>query len=185
MLLVGGLMCLMLLVVGVGVWYVASSMMPKVTTEPAKVIAAGKEILEFDIPDGFKPTTAISIDNMAITMKAVRFHQNEGDGHLTVAMFQLKMKAGKFKENTDLNLHQKAEKSLKMRIGKCETKEILVRGKKTPFRFCEAEHEETKDSYRVVEGEIPTEGLTKLLRYSIREGWYDDDAVVQMIESIR
>lgn len=182
-LIVGGLMFLVLLVCGGGIGFFAYSFWPKIATQPAEVAAISKEILDLDIPEGFVPENAISMNNFMMTMRMAMYRHTDGKGNLVVGNFQ--MKVGKPNERPDIDFNQKTSKSLNLKLRNTEVKEFSVRGKDVPFRFSDAINEETNEDYRVVEGEFSDGEVTTFLKLSVPEDSYDEEAAVKMIESIR
>ncbi|MDB5343291.1 MAG: hypothetical protein JWP89_1668 [Schlesneria sp.] len=182
-LIVGGLMFLLMLVCGGGIGFFAYSFWPKIATQPAEVAAISKEILDLDIPEGFVPENAISMNNFMMTMRMATYRHPDGKGDLMLGNFQVKV--GKPDQSQKPDFSGSDNKSKKLTIGETEIKEFPVRGKQVPFRFSDAVDEESNEKYRVVEAEFGDAGVTTFLKLSVPEDSYDEEAVVKMIESIR
>ncbi|MBS0205182.1 MAG: hypothetical protein JSS49_19945 [Planctomycetes bacterium] len=179
LLIVGGIgLFTMLLCCGVGGWF-AWSVMPKVATNPAEVTAISKEILEMDIPKEFRPESAISMNNFAMTMKMATYKYNAGN--LTIGTFR--MKVGDQRQKPDFQ--QSTNQAMNLQMGNTVVHELTVRGEKVPFRFSEAVDTDSKKDYHVVEGELTSAGTTTFLKLVLEEGDFNENEVVKMIESIR
>jgi hypothetical protein len=182
-LIVGGLMFLLMLVCGGGIGFFAYSFWPKIATQPAEVTAISKEILDLDIPEGYFPKKAISMNNFMMAVRMATYQQTDGKGSLVVGNFQLKV--GKPDQSQKPDLTGSDDDSKKLTIGETEIKEFPVHGKQVPFRFSDAVEDGSNEKYRVVEAEFGDAGLTTFLKLSVPEDSYDEEVVVKMIESIR
>lgn len=181
-LIICGLVLLLVLVCGGTIGWFTWSFWPKMTDKPAEVTALSKQILDMEIPDEFEPGMAISMDNnFAMSMKMVMYKHKENKGSLMLGSF--KMKVSNPGEKPDLM--GKNNDSLNLQMGDSKVKEIKVRGKDVPFRFSDAVEEQTNKKYRVVEGEMESEGVTTFLKLILEEDSFDEDEAIQMIESIR
>lgn len=182
-LIVGGVMFLMLLICGGGIGFFAYSFWPKIATQPAEVTAISKEILDLEIPEGFVPENAISLNNFMMAMRMATYRHPGGKGDLMLGNFLVKV--GKPDQNQKPDFTGSDSKSKKLTVGETEIKEFPVRGKQVPFRFSDAVDDESNEKYRVVEGEFSDGGLTTFLKLSVPEDAYDEEAAIRMIESIR
>lgn len=181
-LIVGGLALVTLMVCcGVGGWMLWS-FWPRITTNPAEVQQIAKQILDIKIPADFQPATAMSMErNFAMTMRVASFQHKERKGTLVLGSFQMKVGTPDQKPNFTQQMDQKLE----LQMGETKVREFQIRGQKVPFRFTEAVEQSTKKPFRVVEGNLDAPGGGTFLKLIVEEDAYDEDAVTEMIESIR
>lgn len=181
-LIIGGVgLVIMLLCCGVG-GYMMYSFMPKISTTPAEVTEMTKKILEIKIPDDFVPETGMTMDNFAMTMRIATYKHKEDKGSLILGNLTIKMaNAGGQKPD----IAEKMNEGMKLQVGDTTVREFEVKGKKVPFRFSEATDQEKNRKVRMVEGDIDMPGGATFIKYVIDEELYDEDAVVEMIESIK
>lgn len=111
------------------------------------------------------------------------YQQSENKGELMFGDLEIKMGDPKQQQQRP-DFSGSDSKAKKLNIGETEVKELTVRGKPVPFRFSDAT-DDSNQKYRVVEGDFQTGATTTFIRYSIQEDLYDEEAVTQMIESIR
>lgn len=180
----GGLgLVVMLVCCGVAAWF-GTSFMPKVTNTPAEVTAMAKEIMEIQIPEDFNPDTGLAIDNFAISMRMASFRHKDNQGTLVLGDFKIKMgdpnQAKQLQQQPDIG-----GKPQNLRMGDTSTREFTIRGKSVPFRFSDAVDEDTNAKVRVVEGTLEVPGGGTFIKLIVNEDAYDEDAVIEMIESIR
>lgn len=169
----------MVLCCGAGAWF-ATSFMPKIATNPAEVTEIGKQILDLDIPKEFQPETAISMDNFAMIMKMANYKHQDNAGNLIIGNAQIKM--GDPRQQPDF---QKSGQTRALQMGDTVVRELIVRGDKVPFRFSEAVETNSKKDFHVVEGELRSGGVTTFLKLELEAGVYNEEEVIEMIQSIR
>ncbi len=185
LLIVGGLgLTVMLLCCGIGGWF-AWTLQPKFINNPVEVTDMGKQILDVKIPEGFQPDTAVNMDNFVMTMRMANFKHTEGKGMLLLGDIRMKIGDPNQKVDFQQNRQMNGKKTLNMRTIKTETREFDVRGKKVPFRFSEAVDQDSNKEFRVVEGNLDIPGGGVFIELAIEADAYDEDAVIEMIESIR
>ena len=183
-LIVGGIgLVIMLLCCGIGGFF-AWKLQPKIINNPVEVTELGKQILDVKIPDGFQPQNGIDMDNFAMTMRMATFTQKEGKG--TLMLGELRMKIGDPNQKVDFQQHRGpgGNQNPNLRTVKTETREFEVRGGTIPFRFSEAVDQNTQKQFRVVDGSLDSPGGATFIELTIEADAFDEDAVVEMIESI-
>lgn len=152
----------------------------EMTEDPERIRELTRQIAEIEIPGNFEPNKAMSVNVFVVEMKMAFYKPAETEGMLVLGEF-----TGEAIGQAQLRQSiEQQDTGRELQIQSTETREFTIRGKTVEFRFAEAEARETGTAYRQIQGTFPTEDGTGYLLMQIPEEHYDEEAVVQMIESI-
>ena len=172
----------LLLCCGAGTWF-TWTLWPNIDNNPAAVTEMAEKILELKVPEGFEPDVAVSSNTFFWTLRVATFKRPDKKGVLVLGAVETSFAQNKpvdFQNSVHGNKQPKDPK-----IRKTEVREFEVQGKKIAFRFSEATETETNQDIRVIEGEFPTPGGTKFLKFYMHAEEYRDEIAKALIESIR
>jgi hypothetical protein len=186
-LIVGGLGLVSLLVCcGVGAYF-ATSWAPKMTTLPAEVAAVGQLVLDMKVPDEFKPSNAMTMDNFVFTMRIVQFTHQEGKGKMVLGTMKIKIgdpnqanpQAAQFRSQHEIEITGNLD------VKKTESHEIDINGQKVAVMIGEATDRSTGKEVHTAKADInsPTGQTFFLLR--LDDDAWDQDAVLKMLEGAK
>ena len=179
-LVIGGIgFVVMVLCCGV-VGFVGYSLMPKMVTAPAEVSELAKQVVDMKIPDSFQPESGMSMQNFAFSMHIVTYKHQDAKGMLMLGDFELKTANA----NQKPDIAEKMNEGIHLKVGNAEVREFDIRGKKVPFRFADATEKDTDKAFRLVDGSIETPKGEIFIKLVVEPDAYDEDQVVEMIESI-
>jgi hypothetical protein len=83
LLIVGGIFgVLMLLCCGGAVWFVGKIEEPRATSNPTEIAEIKKSILEFEVPERFGPSQAVTMDLVMMKMETVNYEARDGTSML-------------------------------------------------------------------------------------------------------
>lgn len=180
-----GFLALTMLTCGGGIAYIMANFENE-TENPEATFAMTERIVEVDIPDGFEPCCTLGMDAIVVSKARTHFRHTEGEGALVFSMM-----------DNSLGDQQLAEEQLRQQstregageqflVNKTEFREFEIRGVTTRFEFAEAEERETGTTFRAATGYFPShqDGAVGVF-FRVEEDYYDEDALVAMIESIR
>ena len=160
---------------------------------PEEVIAITNDIVDIEIPAGFKPRVpqgGLDLDMIFMQMKVVAYTPTDVDGILKIKEMNV---FGANSEDQEPKMRRTMRQPMgnqdfgekELILNKTEPRAFTIRGKEVNFKFAEAEDPDTGTAYRQVSGFFPGKEGTVLLMLQIEEEGYDEEAVVKMIESIK
>lgn len=179
--IVGSLTFLMVLCCAGVVGGIAWSIWPTVIGNPVEISAAGKQILDVNIPPEFEAMTGFKMDNFAMSMQMAAYRRKDQKGSLVLG--GLRMKLGNTIQRPEF--HSKSDKTQKLKIGETKVLEFKVGEQTVPFRFSKAVDQDSNQKFRVVETEFESNGESKFFKLTLEEEAYDEQSAIRMIESIR
>lgn len=186
----------MLLCCGGLVWFWSQAIEVVPTADGTQAIA--KEIAEIDIPESLElpPRFGVRLNMYFATMKIAFF----GDMSLDEAKRdEAARKARRMLMLAEVSSPQDPERQMRqtmrqqnqgardLNIQETEEREYEVRGETVSFRFEKGTDRETGEAFRQVTGTFPgkSEGSFGMLFLQIVEEEYEEDAVEEMIKSIK
>lgn len=171
-----------LLCCGVGVYIFSSSQLDE---SPAAAEERAKQIVEIDIPEAFVPRGAMHLNMLIIEVDAAIYELEENpEGILILAEISgLGMDSADVQSEIRRSLGR-PDGGGELTITRSETREFQVRGERVPFVFAEST-DEAGNEYRLVSGSFRTDDGQGLLSVQVPPEEYDEEAVVEMIESIK
>lgn len=169
-----------------GAIYLYSQMDFEFNEDPAIAAQRLAEITDIELPDNFEAEGSMSFDFFFMSMKMVVYKPTAGDGALLIAQINMDVEgAPDAEEEMRRSIRQQGhQKDLKVVRETVETREFEIRGETVEFEFAQAENEEG-EKYRQVVGAFPAKEGTALLMLQVEEDQYNEEAVVNMIESIK
>ena len=170
-----------LLCCGVGL-YIASSF--QLDENPAAVAGKTGEIVQIEIPEVFVPRGTVSANLIVFSIDGV-VYETEGDPQGTLMLGEFK---GLGMDNADVRTEirramRRPDGGDELKITRSETREFEVRGERVDFTFAEAT-DNAGNEYRLVMGSFPTDDGQGILSVEMPAEIYDEEAIVEMIESI-
>lgn len=171
---------------GVGIW-VVSNTAGSIKEKPEDVIAVTKEIADIEIPeDRFQPEAGLDLDWWFMQMKMAMYTPTDSQGMLM--LMEMNVSGGNpedQKREMRQAMRQQNFGEQQLDINKSESRTFNIRGEEASFQFAEAEDPQTGTAYRQVSGVFPGKSGTAFLQIQIEEEAYDEEAVVEMIKSIK
>jgi hypothetical protein len=183
-LIVGGLGLVGLLVCcGVGAW-LASTFVPKVTSVPAEITATGDQILKLQLPDGFKPINATTMDNPFFTLRIAQFQQQEGKGKIGVGSMKIKigdanqanMQSVQFRTALD------AEMSGTLDVKSTTSHDVTMNGQKVVVSISEATDRATGKAVHTAKTDLTIPMGQIFIQLRMDDEIWDEAAVLKMFE---
>lgn len=171
-----------LLCCGVGLYIFASS---ERHANPEVVREKTAEILEIDVPEAFVPREAVHANLIVWEIDVVMYALEDNPrGKLVLGKVK-----GPGMDQAEMQMEMRRalgdpEGAGELTITRSETREFEIRGEEVSFLFGEAT-DEAGNEYRVVRGSFPTDDGQGFLSVQIPPENYDEDVIVDMIESIR
>lgn len=185
-LIIGGILGVSALIcIGFGV-YIVYEVEVSEYEEPDAIVEVTDSIADIEIPEQFEPEAAIRTDMVIMAIEVVRWEHSEAEGTLLLADAEVSGSVPLDQARQDLEDELEPGLVDDGVARDFETRDIEIRGTHTPVDFETVAAPETGEKYRVVEAEMPTEdrGLARL-HLTVAESIYDEDEVLQMLESIR
>lgn len=156
--------------------------------DPEATVAFTEEIMDIDIPEEFEPEAVIRMGMIFMDMDMAFYAHRDGQGELLIAEADI---IG----SDSMDLEQEMQESMQetgvddeedhLRITSRDIREFEVRGDTVEFQFAEAEHRQTGQPYRQVSGSFQgRDNPVAAVWVEIEEEYYDEAAIVDMIESI-
>lgn len=162
------------------------------SSDPEKIRATAAEIVDMEIPPGFKPAQRMDMFGF---MKLVIFtaEEKQPGKNQEASMLMLSAvsnPAGNDDQQQRATMRQQLEAQSRqgnnnLKVLKSTTREFKIRGGKSEFEFVEAEDQATRKKVRQVIGSFPAKSGTGMLILVVPEEQYDEQAAIRMIESIR
>ena len=172
-----------------GMAFVVNKVKNNISEDPAVVRARTKDVTDIEIPDDFQPV--MSMDLIIMKMFVYETKKQDGqtkkhDGMLMIA--ELHQNFAK-DQNAEAQMKDAMNKQGKgqpdLDIIKSETREFEIKGKPASFKFSEAQDPKTKKEFRQVTGSFPGKAGTAMLVLQVPANEYDEEEIVEMIESIK
>ena len=169
-----------------GIVYIASQMDFDFNDDPAVAKQRLAEMADIDVPDSFEAEGSLSFDIFFMSMKMVVFNPTEGEGALGISQVNLEIEAGpEAEEDMRRSIRQQGhQRDLRVNQETIEMREFEIRGETVEFEFAQAENDQG-EAFRQVTGSFPAKEGTAILILQIDEEHYDEEAIVQMLESIK
>lgn len=170
-----------------GVGYFFASRAFQMETDPIKITAMQKEIVEINVPQDLQPQMGMNMNLGIMTMKMVMYNPNMAHSMLLMQM-QI---AGQTEEQMQQAFRQQAgqqQQNAQFQMESSETKNLKIDGQDRSFVFAKgkitAVAGNAPTSVMMITGMFPSKGGMGYIQYSIDEEKYDEAAVIQMLESI-
>ncbi|QDU82838.1 hypothetical protein Pla110_46010 [Polystyrenella longa] len=183
--LVGGGVC-MLICCGVGIYF-ASNMM-SFSDKPADAIATTNEITTISIPqEQFPPKGSMKMDFFGFySMKMAIYSDENGKGANTLFLMNMQianLSADEMETSMKDSMGQQGQGN-NLQIDSSEVRQIDINGQNHDFTFSEATDKDDGGKFRQIQGTFPAKQGTAFLMMQIPEEDYNEEAVMQMLDSI-
>jgi len=179
---VGGAVCLALCC-GLG-WYFTSQAM-KTTEEPAEIEEIRRGIVNIDLPEDMPPSFGGEFNFGMFQMEMAGYGEQQGK---FLMLMQMQV-AGLSEEEMKQQFRQQAaqQQNESVRITNSETRTLTIDGQPEEFVFAEGmmQTDEGETPIRQVTGTFPSREGHGFLMLIVPEEEWNEDEVVEMIESIR
>ena len=168
-----------------GVGYYFASKAFKMESDPVKIAAMQKEIVEIDIPAGMQPKMGMNMNLGVMTMKMVMYNPEQAS---TLMLMQMQV-TGQTDEQMQQAFRQQAgqQQNAQFRIESSETKTVKINGEDRDFLFAKGTVTPPGGQAtpaRMITGMFPAKNGMGFIQYSIDETKYDEAAVIKTLESI-
>ena len=171
-----------LLCCGIGLWIWSTGTFEVVQT-PDAAIETTREIVSIDIPETFKPKQSMKMGLFGVGFEMALYETEDGAGGLVIGEMK-GVPAGNAQPEMQMRQAlQQRDGQGELKVNRSETRELEVRGQSVRFEFAEAV-DDAGNEFRLVSGAFATEDGQGFLLVQMPAESYDEEAVVEMIESI-
>lgn len=186
--IIGGIFGTLGLLVCCGVlgWLV-TMMMPTTTNVPAEITGIGKKVLDIELPPDFQPETAVTVDNMFMTMQLAKFKHKEGKGDLLLSSFKSKFNQPGQPAMPADQLRVKFEEEIRnsLDVKKIDTHDIVINGQTVNASIAEATDRATNQGVHTVTVDIPVPNGQSFIMLKLTDDVWDQDAVLRMLSGAK
>lgn len=164
-------------------WVSTQELVPR--EDAAAAQQAAREILGRDVPETmFAPSLISSLDLWLFKVRTVQCRPPEGNSDILVLIeIELPQNAQR-NPHPDLLQQQRMQHASDFQIRKMESRVFNVRGNEVTFKFIQGQETGSGRAIRVVEGMLPTPRGMALFLLQTEEARYDEQAVVEFLESL-
>ena len=159
----------------------------KMTQNADEVVAMSKEIADIEIPEDYQPKQGMAF-NLGIDMKMAIFARDvapqQGGGLILMQMNGPGMQNQQQMEQQFENSMEQQGQNKNITIEESETRTFTIDGQEVEFEFIKGKDPDSGKGMRQVMGMFTGRGgMAFLMLFETEESW-DEEKVVQMIESI-
>ena len=164
---------------------------------PGEIRKRTQEIVQIEILEGFEPVQSMHVNLADVRLRWV-IYQRPGDANSMLMIMEMNQplqpgNQGTPKQNRDQMIRamreqqaqQQGNMGLAINEESSETREFTISGKKVEFDFIKGTAADKVTRTRQVVGLIPGRQGNIMLTLMIPENAYDEDAITEMIESMR
>ncbi len=179
-----------LLCCGVG-FYLFSQFKPEIKqNDPQAAAKTAQEIVSIEVAEQFQPSDSIKISGevfgFGMKMKMATYRPVKGQGGLNLMQVHTTNMPKEFQDaQARQQMKQQGFDNRQLNIEQAETREFEIRGQKVPFLFTKAKDAQTGKVFRQVTGTFADKKGIVMLMLQVEEEFYDEEAVVRMLESIK
>lgn len=186
---IGGLFCVALLVCcGIAMWFgnkAVNTIAESTTENPAEIQSIADSIASIQIPEVYQPQTGVDFD-LGFSMQMAIFSRNAGGQQGAVVLMQMAAPGQQNDEQMKAQFRQQMQQSgqnQEITVESSETRTFTIDGEECDFEFV-AGTDQSGNPVRQVMGVFPGRGgAAFLVVFESEEDW-DEEAVVELIESI-
>lgn len=173
---------------GVG-FYFARQVGQSMSTDATVIEARTREMADIEIPPQFTPTMSMAIKiPMAPKMLIAMYTPAGAEGQLMLMQIDMPMDQGQLnsEEQLDQMMRQSGQQGQQrqLEITETEARTFTINGQDVTFQFGKGTDRNSGDEWRQVVGAFPGKTGTVILMLQVEESAWDEDAVVQMLESL-
>ncbi|REJ90739.1 MAG: hypothetical protein DWQ34_16695 [Planctomycetota bacterium] len=168
---------------GVAIWFFSQSF--DVIENPDDVQAMADSIATIEIPAPYQPYRGMKFD-LGVSMQMALFSRNGGNQQGAVVLMQMAAPGQQNDEQMKAQFRQQMQQSgqnQEINVESSETRTFVIDGEECDFEFVSGT-DQSGNQVRQVTGVFPGRGGAAFLMVLEQEDNWDEDAVVQMIESI-
>jgi hypothetical protein len=159
------------------------------TSDPNEIRQQTKEMVDIEIPDNYTPIQGMNM----VAFQMVMYQTDQSpDGSPGMLMLMGMSMPGANAEEQEQQLRQSMQQqrgNQNFKARKTETREIEIKGEKVPFEFSEgtsAEQAGQDKTIHMVSGVFRgNENRPVMLQLTLPDDQYDEDAVMEMLQSIK
>ncbi|NQT16326.1 MAG: hypothetical protein HQ582_26450 [Planctomycetes bacterium] len=165
-----------------------------VSDDPAVVAEVAKGLAELDVPEGLEPAFSLNFTHPFTgepVMVGAVYVDEAAESMLVLGSFGEALDVSgqdqeEFWRQMENSLQQQGvQQELNVNEWERSDKEIVVRGQPTTFHFATGEDEEQETQYIKVTGAFEGENGQVMLRFVGDAEKYDEETIVEMLESVR
>ncbi len=180
LLILGGVFgVMMLLCCGGALWFYSKM---GITQNPQQVQAIQRQIVDIQVPEGYQPQMGMDMSVGPVTMKMAVF-VSEG-GMLMLMQMPEQSSEEEMRQKMEESLQQQG-KNQQINVDSRKTRTVVVDGQEVEFDFIEGTHADSGGKVRQVIGQFPGRGGTVMLMLVVPEDQWDEDEVMEMLQSIK
>ena len=172
-----------LLCCGVGLWVWSTGTFEVVET-PEAAAETTQEIVSIEIPETFQPKQSMNMGLLGYGFEMAIYETEGGEAGLVIGEMR-GLPAGNAQPEMQMRQAlQQQDGQGELKVNRTETREFEIRGQDVRFEFAEAVDDAGKE-FRIVSGGFPTEDGQGFLLLQVPVEEYNEEVVVEMIESIK
>lgn len=174
---------------GVAMFYVGRNAM-NFTQDPGQIAQRAGEIADLDVPDGFKPEMAMSMQvpfsgQRIMTMVGYSAPNQEGGLFLAEAGQFAGADPEQMRAQMESSMQQQGRQVKQLRVIESREVEVEIRGKPATFRIQKAEDTQSKQEYVQVQGSFEGKGGPAVLVGQLKSGDFTEDDAEKLVRSIK
>lgn len=158
------------------------------TQDPAEVAQRAREITDFELPKGYQPQMAMSIQNPVTTkpfMTMVGYKAHDGETSLILMQMGQFGDPAQMKAQMNVQMAQQGKQAKQVKITESREVEVEVRGQPATFHIQDAEDINTKKKYIQVEGTFDGKKGAALLFVQLNADDFSEEDADELVHSIK
>lgn len=157
------------------------------TQDPVEIRKQTAEMLDITIPDKFKPMQGMNMVAFRMLMYQTEPTPEGSMGMLMLMEMPMQQANGQQQEQELRKSMQQQQANQGFTSTKTETREIEIRGEKIPFEFGEGTHSSggKEQKIHMVSGVVHGKRGPVMIQFTLPDEQYDEDEVIQTLQSIK
>lgn len=158
------------------------------TKDPADVTQRAAEIADFELPNGYQPQMAITVQNPFTTepfMTMVGFGPANSESSLILMQMGKFVDEAQLKAQMDVQMAQQGKQAKHLQVQESRDVEVEIRGKPATFHIQKAEDINAKKEYIQIEGTFEGKGGAALLFTQLDAEKYSEEDAEKLVQSVK
>ena len=158
------------------------------TNDAAEVAKRADEIANFDLPDGYQPQMAISLQipfTATPFMTMVGFGPAQGESNLVLIQMGKFVDRDQLKMQMDVQMAQQGKQAKQVKVTDSREVEVEIHGQPATFHIQQAEDINNKKKYIQVEGTFEGKLGAAMLFSQLNADKYSEDDAEKLVRSIK
>lgn len=173
-----------------GLFYLGQKVIDSAVETPEEVRQVSESIVHMEVPERFTPKLGIKFELFGVGMAMARYIDE--DSKSVITLMQTSQPGGDAPEHEMERIEESLDqqglgdqfRKAEIENAEVEPRNLTIRGKEVEFKFVKGQNAETGEELRQIMGTFPGNGGAAILLIQIPAESYNEDEIVQMIESI-